>query len=358
MIDIGSATLAQEPNMADLIRAAEARVALLEAAALELESDSDPDTDSVTCHSVDVGDGTVSLGQPLPSTAQESPSMGVYSSPPPTTTPTPTNYSAGPSTPTPTNYSGGPGGNTFDAVDSVYMSCVFTGQPGTASDTGHTRPVPHSPWASTGQPGTSAGVASMQPRPDGHDQFPGDDVPREYGAPLPVPLHLVSRFTGQPGFGKGEYSGSPHVMPASTGQPGVGQGENDHSAHSSVVTHRIVSAAPTFRGREPADTDVGCNDWTIANNSTGVQRAPREMRPYVLSNPSCAGASTEQSGMSQPMDVDLSGGIGFSTTNTQNFVVNQTNILNESCVFGNVSNQAVANHTAVAVGATMQVAEE
>ena len=148
MNDIGSATLAQEPNMADLIRAAEARVALLEAAALELESDSDPDTDSVTCHSVDVGDGTVSLGQPLPSTAQESPSVGVYSSPLPTTTPTPTNYSAG------------PGGNTYDAVDSVYMSSVFTGQPGTASDTGlsHTRPVPHSHWASTGQPGASAGA--------------------------------------------------------------------------------------------------------------------------------------------------------------------------------------------------------
>ena len=65
-----------------------------------------------------------------------------------------------------------------------------------------------------------------------------------------------------------------------------------------------------------------------------------------------------QPGMSQPMDVDRSGGIVFSTTNTQSFVVNQTNILSESCVLGNVSNQAVANHTAVAVGATMQVAEE
>mgnify|MGYP000084542507 CR=1 FL=1 len=62
--------------------------------------------------------------------------------------------------------------------------------------------------------------------------------------------------------------------------------------------------------------------------------------------------------MSLPMDVDLLGGIGFSTTNTQNFVVNQTNILSESCVFGNVSNQAVANHTAVAVEATIQVAGE
>ncbi len=136
MIDIGSATLAPKPKMADLRRElAEARLALLEAEALEYDSD----TDSVTCHSVDVGDGTVSLGQPSSSTAQESPSVGVYSSPLPTT-------------PTPTNYSAGPGVNTFDAVDSVYMSCVFTGQPGTASDTGlsHTRPALHSPWASTG----------------------------------------------------------------------------------------------------------------------------------------------------------------------------------------------------------------
>ena len=50
------------------------------------------------------------------------------------------------------------------------------------------------------------------------------------------------------------------------------------------------------------------------------------------------------------MEVDLSGGVVFASTNTQNFVVSQTNILSESCVFGNVSNQAVANHTAVAVG--------
>ncbi len=154
------------------------------------------------------------------------------------------------------------------------------------------------------------------------------------------------------------HSFSPYTLSRSTGQPGVGQGENDRSAHSSVVAPRIASAFPTFYGRELTDTDVGCNGWTIANKNTGVQRAPRELRPDVLSNPSSAGASTGQPGMSQPMDVDLSGGIGFSTTNTQNFVVNQTNILNESCVFGNVSNQAVANHTAVAVGATMQVAEE
>ena len=153
------------------------------------------------------------------------------------------------------------------------------------------------------------------------------------------------------------HSGSPHTLFRPTGQPGVGQGENDRSAHSSVVAPRVASAFPTY-GRESDDTDVGCNGWTIAKKSTGVQRAPRELRPDVLSNPSFAGASTEQSGMSQPMYVDLSGGIGVSTTNTQNFIVNQTNILSESCVFGNVRNQAVANHTAVDVGATMQVAEE
>ncbi len=58
------------------------------------------------------------------------------------------------------------------------------------------------------------------------------------------------------------------------------------------------------------------------------------------------------------MEVDLAGGVVFATSNTHSFVMNQTNILNESCVFGNVSNQAIANHTAVAVGATIQVAEE
>jgi hypothetical protein len=58
------------------------------------------------------------------------------------------------------------------------------------------------------------------------------------------------------------------------------------------------------------------------------------------------------------MEADLVGGAVFASSNTQNFVLSQMNILTESCVFGNVSNQAVANHTAVAVGATIQVAEE
>ncbi len=132
-------------------------------------------------------------------------------------------------------------------------------------------------------------------------------------------------------------------MPVSTGQPGVRHSES-----------RVVAAFPQFNGPEK-----GCNGWTIAKNPTGSPRAPEDFRPDVLSNPSSAeGAFTGQPGMSQAMEVDLVGGAMFATSNTQNFVLSQTNILNESCVFGNVSNQAIANHTAVAVGATIQVAEE
>ncbi len=84
-----------------------------------------------------------------------------------------------------------------------------------------------------------------------------------------------------------------------------------------------------------------------------------DFRPSVSSRPSSAdGASTGPPVMLPAMEVDLVGGAVFASSNTQNFVLSQMNILTESCVFGNVSNQAVANHTAVAVGATIQVAEE
>ena len=43
--------------------------------------------------------------------------------------------------------------------------------------------------------------------------------------------------------------------------------------------------------------------------------------------------------------------------NVQNFVVKQTNILNESCLFGNIT-QTTLNDTRVAVETTINVAEE
>ena len=42
----------------------------------------------------------------------------------------------------------------------------------------------------------------------------------------------------------------------------------------------------------------------------------------------------------------------------QNIVVNQTNILNEACVFGNADTQQILNDTRVAVETTINVAEE
>ncbi len=94
MIDIGSTTMVPKPTRADLLRElAEARQAFLEAEASDLDYTSD--SESTFCHSVDVGGGPVSLGQPSPSTARESPSTGVYSPPLPTTTSTPYEVSRG-----------------------------------------------------------------------------------------------------------------------------------------------------------------------------------------------------------------------------------------------------------------------
>ncbi len=96
---------------------------------------------SVGCHSTDNGSDTESLGQSLPSTAQESPSVGTYSSPL-HTTPTPTIYY---------DLSAVSGMHTFGAIDSVYTSCVSMEHSGAFSDAGlsHIFPTPHSPWAPT-----------------------------------------------------------------------------------------------------------------------------------------------------------------------------------------------------------------
>ncbi len=54
-------------------------------------------------------------------------------------------------------------------------------------------------------------------------------------------------------------------------------------------------------------------------------------------------------------------GIGPADTpaaSFQSIVVNQTNVLNEACVFGNVNNQQVVNEARTAVETTMNVAEE
>ncbi len=73
---VSSACLARRLERAEALREhEECRLALLAAAA---DLDSDSEAESVICHSVDIGSGTESLGQPPPSTAQESLSSGLY----------------------------------------------------------------------------------------------------------------------------------------------------------------------------------------------------------------------------------------------------------------------------------------
>ena len=124
MTDLGSTVTVPKPTRAQLVlELAKARRAVLMA-----EQDRDSLSDSESCHSDDVGGGPVSLGQPSPSTARESPSTGVYSPPLPTTTSTPTRCPV----------------DIFDALDSVYSPGVSTEPSETATATGlsHTRPVP------------------------------------------------------------------------------------------------------------------------------------------------------------------------------------------------------------------------
>ena len=91
MTDLGSTVTVQKPTRAQLVlELAKARRAVLMA-----EQDRDSLSDSESCHSDDIGGGPVSLGQPSPSTARESPSTGVYSPPLPTTASTPYEVSRG-----------------------------------------------------------------------------------------------------------------------------------------------------------------------------------------------------------------------------------------------------------------------
>ena len=61
------------------------------------------------------------------------------------------------------------------------------------------------------------------------------------------------------------------------------------------------------------------------------------------------------------MEVESWAGAGPSAlagASFQNTVVNQTNVLNEACVFGNVNNQQVINEARMVTENTINVAEE
>ena len=61
------------------------------------------------------------------------------------------------------------------------------------------------------------------------------------------------------------------------------------------------------------------------------------------------------------MEVEHWFGLGpaeLSAASFQSIVVNQTNVLNEACVFGNINNRQVINEAITAVDTTMNVAEE
>ena len=248
MIDIGSTTMVPKPTRADLLlELAEARRAFLEAEAdLDYTSDSEPESS----HSVDVGGGPVSLGQPSPSTARESPSTGVYSPPLPTTTSTPTRYPV----------------DIFDALDSVYVPCVLSAPAETAAGLSRTRPAVQSPiTASLSAPAeTSAtGPSSItvadihqgqvmqldEDLRDGYESGRGHSIwrkPWTQGSALP--LHATSRQT------VAHDGGSNRIT------DGVSSLVHPHHAHHgqgrSVVAHSVRT--PTLSAlSEPSEMQPG-----------------------------------------------------------------------------------------------------
>ena len=136
--------------------------------------------------------------------------------------------------------------------------------------------------------------------------------------------------------------------------PSYVAGALSESSETRPGESRIRSAFPQLHS-----PDKGYNGWTLAKNSAGSSVVPADVRPDGAARPSSANGTTAGSPVLSPnMEVDMIGSAVFASCNTQNIVVNQTNIKNDSCVFGNVSHQTVANQTAVAVDATILVAEQ
>jgi hypothetical protein len=192
-----------------------------------------------------------------------------------------------------------------------------------------------------------------------HDRH-GNPVPERAisaAAVYPPPSAVVSVLT-EHGTGGGNSAAAQRVAPAAVPVPTLYSGYTTADPPVSGVT---VGPSPNFgvaSGPSPIWSPTRCNGEALANLSPNVFQTSVESPP----GPSPANSwKAENRHSALPMDVESWLGIGPAdnpAANFQSIVVNQTNVLNEACVFGNVNNQQVVNEARIAVDTTMNFAEE
>ncbi len=137
-------------------------------------------------------------------------------------------------------------------------------------------------------------------------------------------------------------------------------GDDTDSLMRGVTAERPPISPPTWGVTVPLSRNVGSNGGAIATHPVDGSALHAESAQGPSANPSWEGTNSAPADSALPMEVENWVGVGFSApaeTHIQHFVANQTNILNESCLFGDMT-QTTLNNTRVAVEATINVAEE
>ncbi len=178
---------------------------------------------------------------------------------------------------------------------------------------------------------------------------PGVSAPAEHGQDR---MHPV---TGQhPSADSAQNSAAPF--------PRFYGGDITDSPMRGVTAERPPISGPTWDVTVGPSRNVSGHVKTTADFPVGgsFPHAESITAQGPLADHSGDGTSSAPADSALPMDVDNWYGSGFSApaeTHIQNFVVSQTSILNESCLFGDIT-QTTLNNTRVAVEATINVAEE
>ena len=137
-------------------------------------------------------------------------------------------------------------------------------------------------------------------------------------------------------------------------------GNGTDSPMRGVTSERPPISPPTWGVTAPRSRNLCSSGETNANISVDGSALHAESAQAPSANPSREGTNSAPADSALPMEVENWVGVGFSApaeTHVQHFAVRQTNILSESCLFGDMTQTTLSN-TGVAVEATINVAEE
>ncbi len=188
------------------------------------------------------------------------------------------------------------------------------------------------------------------------------------------PRDVISASAGSSRPPKHDRHGNPVSAPAAHSHPGsvvsasAGHGQGGRDSGSVQSAPNSVAPFPLFTGGATADfsVDGGATAKFPMDGGANAKfpidgfELPRESSHGLAPNTPWKEENSASAGSFLPMEVDNWVGIEPSASagaNFQNFVVRQTIVFSEACVFGNVT-QTTLHDTRVAVETTIHVAEE